>query len=785
MTGPDRRYDHQVIRDLVHRHGDIDYDALIAEEEAGVHFALSSLRHALLCWRPFRKEASALEIGSGYGALSGLFLKTFREVTLLEEDPQKAAVLQERFPQAEMLGSLSEVQGRYDYIFLIDHDGLYEDAGRLLKFCREHLKEKGTLVTGFRSRNGLKYSCGALDERVREPFAAEKLLTLTQFHEAAKIFTNEQIYCPFPDFAFTQAVYRSDSPPQTSFADRVRVYDPFHSPLIRNENEEYERAIAEGTLLRQSDFYLVFLSDDPERCPIERVILSPDRGERSFLTVFEKDRVYKKALHPSGLTFLQKTEENAWALQKRGIAVVPQELSEGILRMPRITSPGTLEVIGKALSEGKEEIIFAVFDRFFQDIRRSSEPAAEADPERWPPREDYGLLLQEAFIDMIPYNAFLQGGTNLYYDQEFAWKDCPAGFVMYRAIRYTHLHFGRSFDGAASRLWARYELSEGLRKVYQEVDDRFVAENRRFDLYRRFNDWAYIGKERIEENRRRLQERDPLLEKVHAVQLQLLKYFDAFCRENGLRYLAIHGTLLGAVRHHGFIPWDDDLDLAMPREDFDRLLQIYPKGKGVPFLQYVGRDGKIFYGGYAKLRDEHSLGIERHNLPLTVHRGIAIDILPLDYCPETEEGFQALQKHIRTVQRCIYARSYDHTAAVLSDLKQTALIKYYFFGRLLPYRLLFYWLDRLFHSVKHSSRRSLLCCYYGEGENRNVYDDRDLQETEELPFEDMQIIVPKNYHEWLKARFGGNYLALPRVRQRKHTDLVFKVDDQKGDIWKK
>lgn len=64
------------------------------------------------------------------------------------------------------------------------------------------------------------------------------------------------------------------------------------------------------------------------------------------------------------------------------------------------------------------------------------------------------------------------------------------------------------------------------------------------------------------------------LDEIHAVELSLLLKFDAFCKDHGLRYSLAGGTLLGAVRHKGFIPWDDDIDLCMPRPDWDRLVQI-------------------------------------------------------------------------------------------------------------------------------------------------------------------------------------------------------------------
>ena len=148
---------------------------------------------------------------------------------------------------------------------------------------------------------------------------------------------------------------------------------------------------------------------------------------------------------------------------------------------------------------------------------------------------------------------------------------------------------------------------------------------------------------------------------------------------------------------------DDDIDVGMPREDFDKLIELYPNTEGGPYLQSLGNDGRIFYGGYARLRDAKSTMVEAHNRYFSSHKGIFIDILPLDRCAEDPQERKKLQKKITEVQRCIYARAYTHPAGVLDDLSSTQLLKYTLLGRHIPFRFLFLLLDRLFHSVPSSS----------------------------------------------------------------------------------
>ena len=89
------------------------------------------------------------------------------------------------------------------------------------------------------------------------------------------------------------------------------------------------------------------------------------------------------------------------------------------------------------------------------------------------------------------------------------------------------------------------------------------------------------------------------IKRIWAVQLDLLNEFITICEKNGLQYFVWAGTLLGAVRHNGFIPWDDDLDVAMPRKDYDRFLEIAPQVIKEPYqLQTNRNDAGVFRGNF-------------------------------------------------------------------------------------------------------------------------------------------------------------------------------------------
>lgn len=118
-------------------------------------------------------------------------------------------------------------------------------------------------------------------------------------------------------------------------------------------------------------------------------------------------------------------------------------------------------------------------------------------------------------------------------------------------------------------------------------------------------------------------------EELKKIQLEVLDAFDSFCRERGIKYTLAYGTLLGAARHGGYIPWDDDIDVSMLREDYFRLIKEFPERfKGRYELHTVERDRKWPYP-YGKLTDTATLMVEETNAHAT---GINIDIFPMDNC---------------------------------------------------------------------------------------------------------------------------------------------------------
>lgn len=121
------------------------------------------------------------------------------------------------------------------------------------------------------------------------------------------------------------------------------------------------------------------------------------------------------------------------------------------------------------------------------------------------------------------------------------------------------------------------------------------------------------------------------LPQLQAKQLELFKEFDAFCSEHGLTYYALGGTLLGAVRHKGFIPWDDDIDVGLPRPDYDRFIRMVESGE-VPFKVRSFQTNEDFYERFPQLVDD-SIQVMRNDRTVPEQTGAWIDFFPLDGIP--------------------------------------------------------------------------------------------------------------------------------------------------------
>ena len=228
-------------------------------------------------------------------------------------------------------------------------------------------------------------------------------------------------------------------------------------------------------------------------------------------------------------------------------------------------------------------------------------------------------------------------------------------------------------------------------------------------------------------------------------QLRLLNEFKRICDESGLIYWIDFGTLLGATRHKGFIPWDDDLDVSMPIEDYKKFLKIADKELPRDIFLQIPKTDKEYKQYFAKLRDCYSTFLQHHETEKhQYHKGIYIDIFPWVFYPK-------MPKILRKILTRATLRT-RYNAIVLS--------KNIIFNYLIYIICKFIWLlFSLFKSDKLG--RTPEDNGYYEAIPRSV-----LYPLKEMEFEGKFYASPNEAHEYLSLMYGKNYMTPPPLEKR-------------------
>lgn len=245
------------------------------------------------------------------------------------------------------------------------------------------------------------------------------------------------------------------------------------------------------------------------------------------------------------------------------------------------------------------------------------------------------------------------------------------------------------------------------------------------------------------------------LEELKAVEMDLLRAFIDVCDRLGLRYYALGGTMLGAVRHQGFIPWDDDIDVGMLREDYETFLahgqELLPEGV---FLQTFVTDPE-YPANFAKLRNSRTTFVESSLRNCKINHGVYIDIFPLDYYPDRGQRWFRIKKELLSLR--------ISDAFSVSGMKPTTKLVRLFSRVLYPtVKGAVQKREALFRSVTEGRRIAVHCGAWGQ---RDIVPAHWCSEVTCLDFEDLQVTVPAHYHQWLTHVYG-DYMQPPPPEKR-------------------
>ena len=270
------------------------------------------------------------------------------------------------------------------------------------------------------------------------------------------------------------------------------------------------------------------------------------------------------------------------------------------------------------------------------------------------------------------------------------------------------------------------------------------------------------------------------LRKLQITQLEMLKQIDRVCRENNIEYSLCGGTLLGAVRHSGFIPWDDDLDICMTRENYDKFINVWnmnrPEGLGLILQNKDNSPG--FPQSFTKVRKQNTTFLQNESERGKYHTGIFIDIFPEDRIPIKK--VERILFFWRCIRYQLYSREFVPEGA-------------HFLVRLVAFLLL-----RITSSASREKKRAVLLtrltkynCYsdlsyvdFSVPRTMRIELPSDLfDEYIFLKFEDQEFMCIKKWHQYLTLIFG-DYLKMPPQNEQtwKHHPIILDFEHNVEDI---
>lgn len=249
------------------------------------------------------------------------------------------------------------------------------------------------------------------------------------------------------------------------------------------------------------------------------------------------------------------------------------------------------------------------------------------------------------------------------------------------------------------------------------------------------------------------------LEELQNVLYDILKAFVTFCDDNGLRYYLFGGTLLGAVRHHDFIPWDDDVDVSMPRPDYERFIEMT---KDSPWEFYEVRK---YTQPYIKMVDKRTVMEERLIKDSLKTQSVFIDIFPIDGLPDSEIMRRKHFKKIKKLMRFLIYSTVD-----IRKLENRNIIKKYvhriisLIFSLFNYKWFRDALDNEARRYPYTESEYVSVSIWGWAE-KDISKKADLEKKVAISFRDSMFWCQGDYVESLKKKYG-NYMKIPTEDER-------------------
>ncbi len=266
------------------------------------------------------------------------------------------------------------------------------------------------------------------------------------------------------------------------------------------------------------------------------------------------------------------------------------------------------------------------------------------------------------------------------------------------------------------------------------------------------------------------------LRKLQLTELNCLEEVRRICELHNLKYFLIAGTLIGAIRHKGFIPWDDDIDIGMMRSDFDKFIEYCKTDLDTSrfFLQTPETEKGSADFELARIRLNGTKFLENHRKNLNIHHGIFVEVFPYDDLPDNKIHTALYSDSFRLLKKAVGVRmGYKYKAKNL--LNRFLIYFISFFTRFIPLKKLIYKMNNYHLKYQKADSKWVFLIAGGTSYKKERHLRSTVTELTTAEFEGKLYPIPKDYDKFLTEQYG-DYMTPPPVEKQVNQCEVEEID---------